>query len=230
MSADSAATPAGVSGPSPEAVAWICRLRETIDSLLRLINGASDLSNPGIYILRLGHARRTLKRLWDLTRVDQLPPKLSVPSQVNVGLLKCKVLADGVPWPDSSEPPIELVPAQDGEPPFCIHMTTALSEYIRSIAPKDLEDTLALLSVLQSPSHASTPQAVPPAIDPVGQFFYEEFSRPGRLPDKAIRAKARREHPEWEINFSVQAMRQKAEKYRRDHALAPIPKRPYRRS
>jgi len=64
------------------------------------------------------------------------------------------------------------------------------------------------------------------------KYFYEEACKPKgqKLADRQILAKAKREHPEWQYEDTIQWMRQRREKYQEDHNLPKIQKRPYKRS
>lgn len=63
-------------------------------------------------------------------------------------------------------------------------------------------------------------------------FFYTQRSRPKgqKLTDKQILAKAKREHPEWDCNFTPIYMRKLADKFAIDNNLPQIERRPYTRS
>jgi hypothetical protein len=55
------------------------------------------------------------------------------------------------------------------------------------------------------------------------RYFYDQ--RFNGKPDKAILADARREHPEWDCDMSIQGMRRNAESHQQRNDLPPIPPR-----
>jgi hypothetical protein len=64
------------------------------------------------------------------------------------------------------------------------------------------------------------------------RHFYEEACKPKsqKLTDETILARAKREHPEWDCQDSIQWMRQRRKKYQQYNDLPEIPKRPYKRT
>jgi hypothetical protein len=67
------------------------------------------------------------------------------------------------------------------------------------------------------------------------QYLYlvisEEKSKPrrDRLRDAEILEQAKRDHPEWHIDFTARRMVQIANEYQEDYSLTPIPKTAYKR-
>jgi hypothetical protein len=86
-------------------------------------------------------------------------------------------------------------------------------------------------SLVADIERAEPPDAEPDPNTERDRFFYTERikPKPANLGDRAILAKAKRLHPDWDCDFGINTMRDKADKYAAENSLPRIKRRPYKR-